>query len=178
MKISLTLCLLITLVQISLSQRGDVEEQFEPGSNGAHRMNKDCEDGFFHDLSSDSCLQCHPICKTCAGFKLNCLSCAEGYNFDPLVKTHCLKEGWTNKFHHLDELVQHLIPQNIKSLGLHVLFRPSGMIMYIFIFLVFVVVGGTSYLCAWYYYRRTRGININEMYLQDVIDMILGRDIT
>lgn len=174
----LILTLFSLLTQATLTQRGD-EEEFEhpgePGSHGGENLEKDCNDGEFHDLESDDCLKCHDICKTCAGWKLNCLSCADGYSFDPLIKTHCLKDGWfVNKFHHLDEILHHVIPDKFKNTGLHHIIKPSGAIMY-FLMVVFAgVFFGLSYIALYFYYKFKKGININEMYFSDLMDMLMG----
>jgi hypothetical protein len=185
-KYVLTLAILALLATSAYTQRGDPEEfedeeelnePGEPGSRGAHTLEKDCPDGEFHDLKSDACLKCHPICKTCAGFKLNCLSCADGYSFDPLIKTHCLKDGFfQNKFHHLDELMHHFMPDNMKKLGIHHIIKPSGFLFY-FLTIIFVFILAVFCYCGLYvYYKSKRGININEMYLSDLVDMITGTD--
>mgnify|MGYP000013384550 CR=1 FL=1 len=52
---------------------------------------------------------------------------------------------------------------------------PSGMILYIILIVLVFSLLGLAYFCAWIHYKRTRGININEMYLSEVVDMVLGK---
>jgi hypothetical protein len=93
-----------------------------------------------------------------------------------VIKTHCLKDGWffVNKFHHFDELLHHMIPDHLKDYGLHHLIKPSNYIMYFLMLFFLIVIVGVLYLVAWIYYKKTRGLNINEMYIADVLDMITG----
>ena len=125
-----------------------------------------------------TCSNCDSTCLTCSGgTNSNCLSCADGYSFDPLIKTHCLKDGFfQNKFHHLDELMHHFMPDNMKKLGIHHIIKPSGFLFY-FLTIIFVFILAVFCYCGLYvYYKSKRGININEMYLSDLVDMITGTD--
>lgn len=176
MKNQALVLLLVSLLASSVLSQEPVDEREPPGSHGGHHKTLTCPDGQYHDYPTHSCLECHPICKTCSGFKLNCQTCAEGYHFDPIAKSHCLKSGWAyNKFHHLEEIIHHFIPDHIKAYQIHRLFNISGVIWWFIISILVFVSLGVGYCCMWVHYKRTRGININEMYLSDVIDMAMGR---
>lgn len=172
---AIVLALTSTVVFCQREGNQDAYKHHPPASHIDHHHHKDCEDGKFHDLKTELCKDCHSICKTCSKNHLNCLSCATGYYFDPLTKIHCIKEGWVmNKFHHLDEYLHHAIPDHIRKIGIHHMFSPSGMILYIGLVILVFSLLGLAYVCAWIHYKRTRGININEMYLSEVIDMVFG----
>lgn len=80
-----------------------------------------------------------------------------------------------DKLHHLDEYMHHAVPESLRQFGIHHMFTPSGMVLYTLILLVVFSSLGITYLCLWIHYRRTRGININEMYLAEVIDMVFQK---
>jgi hypothetical protein len=80
-----------------------------------------------------------------------------------------------DKLHHLDEYLHHAVPEHIRKYGVHHMFMPSGMVLYILMVVLVFFVLGITYACAWIHYKRTRGININEMYLSEVIDMVIGK---
>ncbi len=87
-----------------------------------------------------------------------------------------MKSGWVfNKFHHLDEIIHHVISDDIKAYGIHHLFSFSQLIWFAMLSITGFIFLACTYGCLWIHYKRTRGININQMYLMEVFDMVLDR---
>ena len=133
-----------------------------------------CYTGQYWDNSAKQCLQCHRICKECFSFKLNCISCADGYYFDPIVKTHCIKSGlnFHAKFEHFEEIFFHLAPSNLhflKHIGIGQLVTSS----LLFGLLVLLMICG---YCCCFGLCYARGININELEIDEFFTLVTGGD--